>query len=167
MVKAILAIEPNGPPAYSAEFISAPDFFRQGRLGLTYGITAVPLTYALPVASASELSFVEQASADGPGLAKCWLQAAPARELANLQKIPVLVLTAEASYHAPYDHCTVKYLEQAGLRTSWIKLADLGIHSNSYVLMLEKNNRQIAAVIARWLDKTLPPKKNGHRVSAL
>ena len=29
-------------------------------------------------------------------------------------------------------------------------------------MMLEKNNRQIAAVIARWLDKTLPPaKKNG------
>ena len=33
---------------------------------------------------------------------------------------------------------------------------------NSHVMMLEKNNRQIAAVIARWLDKTLlPAKKNG------
>jgi pimeloyl-ACP methyl ester carboxylesterase len=31
LVKAILAVEPNGPPAYSVEFIGAPDYFRQGR----------------------------------------------------------------------------------------------------------------------------------------
>jgi len=162
LVKAILAIEPNGPPAYSVEFIGAPDYFRQGRLGLIYGITAMPLSYSPPVASASELSFVQEENSDGPGLVKCWMQATPARQLPNLQKMPVLMLTAEASYHAPYDHCTVKYLQQAGLRPSWIKLADLGIRGNSHVMMLEKNNRQIAAVIARWLDKTLPPaKKNG------
>ena len=162
LVKAILAIEPNGPPAYSVEFIGAPDYFRQGQLGLIYGITAMPLSYSPPVASASELSFVQEENSDGPGLVKCWMQATPARQLPNLQKMPVLMLTAEASYHAPYDHCTVKYLQQAGLRPSWIKLADLGIRGNSHVMMLEKNNRQIAAVIARWLDKTLPPaKKNG------
>lgn len=166
LVKAILAIEPNGPPAYSVEFIGAPDYFKQGQLGLTYGITAMLLSYSPAVASASELSFVQQENADGPGLVKCWMQTAPARQLPNLQKIPVLVLTAEASYHAPYDHCTVKYLEQAGLRPSWIKLVDLGIHGNSHVMMLEKNNREIAAVIARWLDKALPPAKKGNRVAA-
>jgi pimeloyl-ACP methyl ester carboxylesterase len=126
----------------------------------------VPLSYSPSVASASELAFVEEEKADGPGLVKCWLQAAPARQLPNLQRIPTLVLSAEASYHAPYDHCTVKYLAQAGLRPHWIKLADLGIRGNSHVMMLEKNNRQIAAVIARWLDKTLLPKKNGNRVAA-
>jgi pimeloyl-ACP methyl ester carboxylesterase len=166
LVKAILAIEPNGPPAYSVEFIGAPDYFRQGQLGLTYGITAVPLSYSPSVASATELSFVQQESADGPGLVKCWMQAAPARQLPKLQKIPLLVLSAEASYHAPYDHCTVKYLEQAGVIASFIRLADLGIHGNSHVMMMEKNNRQIAAVIARWLDKTLPPTKKGNRVAA-
>ena len=165
LVKAILAIEPNGPPAYSVEFIGAPDYFRQGRLGLTYGVTAMPLTYSPAVASASELSFVQEENADGPGLVRCWMQAAPARQLPNLQKMPTLVLTAEASYHAPYDHCTVKYLQQAGLRPTWIKLADLGIHGNSHVMMLEKNNKQIAAVIERWIDKTLRPpnKPNGQR----
>jgi len=157
LVKAILAIEPNGPPAYSVEFIGAPDYFRQGQLGLTYGITAMPLTYSPPAASASELSFAQEENADGPGLVRCWMQAAPARQLPNLQKMPVLVLSAEASYHAPYDHCTVKYLRQAGIRPTWIKLADLAIHGNSHVMMLEKNNQEIAAVIAKWLDKTLPP----------
>ena len=165
LVKAILAIEPNGPPAYSVEFIGAPDYFRQGQLGLTYGITAMPLTYSPPVASASELSFAQEENADGPDLVKCWMQAAPARQLPNLQKMPVLVLSAEASYHAPYDHCTVKYLRQAGIRPTWIKLADLGIHGNSHVMMLEKNNKQIAAVIARWLDKSLPPPKKDNRIS--
>ena len=70
------------------------------------------------------------------------------------------------SYHAPYDHCTVKYLQQAGLRPTWIKFADVGIHGNSHVMMLEKNNRQIGAVIARWLDKTVAPAKKNNRVSA-
>ena len=165
LIKAILAIEPNGPPAYNVEFIGAPDYFKTGRLALTYGITSVPLKYSPPVASASELTFVEEEKADSPGLVKCWLQAAPARQLPNLQKIPILVLTAEASYHAPYDHCTVKYLEQAGVKPTFIKLADLNIRGNSHVMRLEKNNKEIGAVIARWLDKTLVPTKNGRRIA--
>ena len=73
--------------------------------------------------------------------------------------MPILVLTAEASYHAPYDHCTVKYLRQAGVKPTFIRLADLGIHGNSHVMMHEKNNKEIAAVIAQWLDKTVPAKE--------
>ena len=46
LVKAILAIEPNGPPFHSVEFIGAPDWFKEGPLALSYGITGVPLTYA-------------------------------------------------------------------------------------------------------------------------
>ncbi|TMG78685.1 MAG: hypothetical protein E6H75_03055 [Betaproteobacteria bacterium] len=98
---------------------------------------------------------MQQDKADGPDLVKCWMQKEPARQLARLQNIPILVLTAEASYHAPYDHCTVKYLQQAGVRPDFVRLADLGIRGNSHVMMLEKNSREIAAVIARWLDKAL------------
>jgi hypothetical protein len=47
----------------------------------------------------------------------------------------------------------VKYLQQAGAKPTFIRLADLGIHGNSHVMMLEKNNKEIAAVIAKWLDK--------------
>ena len=36
-VKAILAIEPNGPPFYQVDFIGAPDYFKQGPLALPYG----------------------------------------------------------------------------------------------------------------------------------
>ncbi len=67
--------------------------------------------------------------------------------------VPVLVLTAEASYHANYDHCTVKYLRQAGVQPTWIKLADAGIHGNGHMMMLEKNNLDIARLMAQWLQR--------------
>jgi pimeloyl-ACP methyl ester carboxylesterase len=155
LVKAILAIEPNGPPFHGLEFVGAPDFFKEGPIALAYGITSVPLTFAPAVKDATELAIEREDAADGPGLVRCWRQKAPARALPNLQKMPILVLTSEASYHAPYDHCTVKFLQQAGVKPSFVKLVDLGIRGNSHVMMLEKNNREIAAVIAKWLDRNL------------
>ena len=116
LVKAILAIEPNGPPFHSVDFIGAPDWFKEGPIALSYGITGVPLTYAPPVKDASELASVRQDKADAPDLVRCYAQQEPARQLPNLQKMPILVLSSEASYHAPYDHCTVKYLQQAGVK---------------------------------------------------
>ncbi|MSP95253.1 MAG: alpha/beta fold hydrolase [Alphaproteobacteria bacterium] len=159
LVKAILAIEPNGPPVHSVDFVGAPKWFEEGPVSLAYGITAVPLNYVPAVKSAAELAFVRDAKADAADKVVCWSQKAPARQLPNLQKMPVLVLTSEASYHAPYDHCTVRYLEQAGVKPSVIRLADMGVRGNSHVMMIEKNNAQIAGVIAQWLDKTLPAGK--------
>jgi hypothetical protein len=158
LVKAILAIEPNGPPFHSVDFVGAPTWFKEGPLALEYGVTNVPLAYSPPVQAASDLAIVLDDKADGPDLVRCYSQRAPARKLANLLETPVLVLTSEASYHAPYDHCTVKYLDQAGVKTTFIRLADIGIHGNSHVMMLEKNNQDIAAVIAKWLDQTFGPK---------
>ena len=83
------------------------------------------------------------------------MQKSPARMLPNLQKLPILILTAEASYHAPYDHCTVKYLEQAGVHPVWIKLADVGLHGNGHMMMLEKNNIEIAGLLTRWLAQNV------------
>ena len=158
LVKAIVAVEPNGPPFFNVENVPAPgvvsgcDAVRQR----PWGVTAVPLAYSPAVATASDLAIVQQDTPDGPDLVRCWLQRAPARSLPNLQKLPILILTAEASYHAPYDHCTVKYLEQAGVHPTWIKLADAGIRGNGHMMMLEKNNLEIAGVMSKWLEKTLP-----------
>jgi pimeloyl-ACP methyl ester carboxylesterase len=157
-VKAVLAIEPNGPPFYQVDFIGAPDYFKQGALALPYGLSAVPLTYAPAVSDAKELAAVRQDTADGPDLVKCYVQKEPARKLPNL-KMPILVVMSEASYHAPYDHCTVKYLQQAGAQPTFMRLADLGIKGNSHVMMNESNNKEIATAIAQWLGKTLPEKE--------
>jgi len=156
LVKAIIAVEPNGPPFFDVQNVASPDWFRNAAAQTRpWGVTAAPLTYSPPAANASDLAIVQQEKPDAPDVTKCWLQKTPARTLPNLQKLPILIVTAEASYHAPYDHCTVKYLEQAGVRPVWIKLADVGIHGNGHMMMLERNNTEIAGVMSRWLAKNV------------
>ena len=117
---------------------------------------APPLAYDPPVANPSDLKFVRQDAPDAPGLVRCWAQAAPARRLAHLQQIPILVVQAEASYHATYDHCTVAYLRQAGVTSlRYVRLADVGINGNGHMFMLEKNNLEIAALIGGWVKESV------------
>jgi pimeloyl-ACP methyl ester carboxylesterase len=159
LVKAIVSVEPSGPPLFDVQNVSAPRWFRYSTMmARPWGVTADPLAYSPPAANASDLAIVLQEKVAGPDLSKCWMQKEPARQLPNLQKIPILIVTSEASYHAAYDHCTVKYLEQAGVHTTWIKLAEIGIHGNGHMMMLEKNNLEIAAVLSRWLAKAVPTK---------
>ncbi len=157
LVKAIVAVEPNGPPFYAVENTGAPNWFRDAATMVNkWGITAVPLSYSPAVASASDLHMVREERPDGPDLVRCWMQRAPASALPNLTRFPILIVTSEASYHASYDHCTVKYLQQAGVQPTWIKLAGVGIHGNGHMMMLERNNMEIAGVMSRWLARALP-----------
>jgi pimeloyl-ACP methyl ester carboxylesterase len=159
LVKAILSIEPNGAPVYEVRFKGAPEWFEDEAMTRPWGITRGPMTLSPPAKDASELKFVRQDKADGPGLTRCWLQANPPRELVNLKDIPILIVTAEASYHAPYDHCTSKFLRQAGVEHDFVRLADVGIRGNGHMMMLEKNNLEIAAFLRDWLEKRVvkPP----------
>ena len=70
----------------------------------------------------------------------------------------MLIVSGEASFHAPFEHCTVKYLHQAGVEAEWIDLGTAGIHGNGHMMMLEKNNLDVAAAIDSWLSKALPVK---------
>ncbi len=155
LVKALVQIEPSGPPVRDTDYTGAPDWFKDQTETKPWGLGYEKLTYAPATADPKELSFVRQEKADSPDLVRCWSQATPARQLPNLQKMPILIVTSEASYHAPYDHCTVKYLEQAGVHPTYIRLPDVGIHGNNHMMMLEKNNMDIAAVLADWTDKTV------------
>jgi pimeloyl-ACP methyl ester carboxylesterase len=159
-VKAVVAVEPSGPPFYNVDNVAAPEWFRDSDEQRPWGIAAGPLTYSPPAASPSDLAIVQQDQPDDPNVSRCWMQKSPARQLPNLQKMPILVLTSESSYHRGYDHCTVKFLEQAGVHATWIKLEDIGIHGNGHMMMLEKNNAEIAAVMSRWIEKTLPSTAN-------
>jgi pimeloyl-ACP methyl ester carboxylesterase len=147
LVKAIVAIEPSGPP-FEATIIGT------GK-ARAFGPTDIPLTYDPPVREASEIAVEREPKPDGPDLFVCWMQKAPARQLVNLKNIPVMVMTAEASYHATYDHCTAKYLNQAGVKTEFVPLAQIGIHGNGHMVMIEKNNLDIAHVVDEWLVKNV------------
>jgi hypothetical protein len=97
---------------------------------------------------------VEQQSVpDAPDLLRCWQQKAAARSLVNLKSVPVLLVTSEASYHAQYDHCTARYLTQAGVNTDFVRLESRGLHGNGHMMMLEKNNLRIAELLTAWLAR--------------
>jgi len=98
---------------------------------------------------------MKRTQADGPDLFVCWMQRAPARQLVNLKNIPVMVMAAEASYHQTYDHCTAKYLNQAGVKTEYVWLQDKGIRGNGHIVMIEKNNLEIARFVDAWIQKNV------------
>jgi pimeloyl-ACP methyl ester carboxylesterase len=158
LVKAVIAVEPNGPPVYETEFKGAPEWFADMGNKKLSGLGEMPLTYDPPLKAGEELAFVRQDKPDRPDLVRCWQQAEPARKLKNLAGIPMVIVMSEASYHASYDHCTANYLTQAGVRNTMIKLGEAGIHGNGHMMMLEKNSDDIARVMREWLMKAVPPK---------
>ncbi len=146
LVKALLSVEPNGPLFYDTPE-PGPKVERP------YGLSREPLTFDPPVSDPAELKIVQQKNADGPGLFRTWLQQNPARRLPHLAGIPILILTAEASYHAQYDHGASKFLKQAGVKNDFVRLQDQGIRGNGHMMMLEKNNLEIAALMEKWLRR--------------
>jgi pimeloyl-ACP methyl ester carboxylesterase len=153
LVKALIEVEPSGPPVHDVDYVGAPDYIHDGAATRPWGLTAIPLSYAPAVSDPAQLAFVQQDKPDAPNLARCWLQRAPARQLPQLAGIPILIVNGEASFHAPFEHCTAKYLQQAGAQPTLISLGEAGIHGNGHMMMLEKNSDVIARVIANWLDK--------------
>lgn len=141
LVKGIVALEPQGPPI-------------EGKR-LLWGLTDLPLTYDPQAAKASDLEVEPDAASQDASLKTCWRQKGAPRQLPRLAGIPVVVVVTEASYHAQFDHCTVNWLQQAGVRAEYLRLADVGIHGNGHIMMLEKNSDAIAAVVAGWVEKAV------------
>ncbi|KAI4169947.1 MAG: hypothetical protein LQ343_005329 [Gyalolechia ehrenbergii] len=146
LVKAIVAIEPAGPPFQST-------IVKDSNVK-AYGITDAALSYDPPVGTmlgderplqtekhltANNITFV--------------LQQEPARKLTKLCKVPVLLETGEASSHAAYDDFTVQFLRQAGVRVEHLKLAEKGIHGNGHLQFLEMNNLEIIGLLEQWIAK--------------
>ncbi|KAL9616525.1 MAG: hypothetical protein Q9160_008618 [Pyrenula sp. 1 TL-2023] len=151
LVKCIVSLEPTGPPFREVVF--------SHRSARPYGLTDIPITYDPPV-NDPEKDLVKQSTSppSTPGMqAQCYLQAEDApRQLIHLREIPVLLLTAEASYHALYDSYTVAYLRQAGVKVSHLELSKVNVHGNGHMMFLEKNSDEIANLIRQWLEQGSP-----------
>jgi pimeloyl-ACP methyl ester carboxylesterase len=171
LVKAIVAAEPSGPPVHdvvvpgatrfgmdfaNATAVEGTEIFRDDPRLKRYGLADNPMVYSPAVTPESPLAFVQQDKAEAPDVVKCWRQKEPARKLFAVGDRPILYLAAEASFYAPYSHCTVGYLKQAGVDVSFVKLADIGLRGNGHMMMMEKNSDAIAQVIIEWLDKNVP-----------
>lgn len=146
LVKGIIALEPSGPP-----FVKRPPL--GSGPGWAFGITDLPITYDPPAGpNAENLSTVTIPAPDASHYESV-LQAEPAKRLVNLSKVPVLVVTGEASYHAPYDYSTVQFLRQAGVNVEHADLGQEGVKGNGHMLFMEKNNIEIAERVNEWLEK--------------
>jgi pimeloyl-ACP methyl ester carboxylesterase len=162
LVKAHVAVEPNGPPFFDVQFRGGKEFWEKTGDGRAraYGLTRMPLTFDPPVKAPEDLIVAQQAKGSdakggdpkgGDGRIRCWLQGEPVRALPNLAKVPTVVVTAEASFHATYDECTIAFLTQAGAKPDVVRLADQGLHGNGHMMMLETNSDAVADVLAGWL----------------
>ncbi len=149
LVKAVVALEPSGPP-----FENAPPPWSNGSPARAWGVTSEPMAYDPPITDPSQLQ-IETVPSNDPDLVSCKRQQEPAHKLAHLLDIPVLVFSSEASYHAGYDYCTANYLEQAGVDADYIRLPDVGLPGNGHMVMLEKNSAKVADFMMSWLSKNL------------
>lgn len=102
-VKGIIAVEPEGPPFVNETGPTGPP--------RVDGVTRLPLKYDPPVRDiASDIKTVVVPPPPGKNYDSCTLFVEPAPRLVNLAKIPVVLITGEASFHAPYDYCFQKYV---------------------------------------------------------
>ena len=169
-VKACIAVEPNGPPFFNVSYggiqhshldkqtFKKNDFDKDwyqtsSEPDRPNGITYSALTYDPPLKQGEKLIPEIDTEKTPDNLVQCFLQKEPARKLVNLSKTKILILTAESSYHAPYDHGTSNFLKQAGVNHDFIRLEDHKIKGNGHMMMHEKNSNEVSNFIMNWLDK--------------
>ncbi|MCU1335428.1 MAG: hypothetical protein JWO19_1009 [Bryobacterales bacterium] len=143
LVKAIVCMEINGNP-FAAQ--------------LRWGLTASPMTYEPPVSDVAQFSLRDQTAppdSPRPVVSPFKLQAEPVHKWKNLQGIPISWVTSEfGGGGSPVSN--VAFLKQVGCTAEMLRLRDYGIHGNGNLMLLEKNNHEVFAVIRDWLDKKVP-----------
>ncbi len=152
LVRALIALEPNGPPVRDIENLGAPDWFADTGRWKVSGLGDVQLTWDPPLGANDTLTWAKEEKPQGKDCVCCWQQTDPPRKLPNIAKVKILMLTAQASYHAPYDHCTTRFLRQAGVTLDHVYLADRGITGTGHMLMIERNSDDVAGVVHEWLE---------------
>ncbi|WP_449411751.1 alpha/beta hydrolase [Methylobacterium komagatae] len=157
LVKAHVAVEPGGPPFFDVKFRGGKDFWEKAgdARARAYGITRMPLTFSPPVRTPEDLVVAQQAKPAADGQIRCWLQGEPVRTLPNLAKVPTVIVTAQASFHAAYDDCTAAFLTQAGAKPEILHLADQKVRGNGHMVMVEKNSDLVADTLMGWLSGRL------------
>jgi pimeloyl-ACP methyl ester carboxylesterase len=152
LVKAIITAEPGGPPIKNVDIAKIA---YGAASSYSWGVTSLPLHYDPPVSDPAELQPVLEEKAGEPDTVPCYLQKEPAHKLLNMKDIPVLDVSTQASYHRIFDSCIPKWLNQAGVKTQYVKLEDVGITGNEHELMLDKNSDEIAKFFVQWLEKNV------------
>jgi pimeloyl-ACP methyl ester carboxylesterase len=129
LVKAIVAIEPMGPP-----FADIPNIG-----SLTWGLTAVPLNWEPRAAAPQDLRAAPPGKYRLPGLAG----------------LPIVAVTGEASAFAAASSPAIEQLKAAGSQAELLHLPDHGVFGNGHGLIYEKNSDAALAPVLAWLDRNV------------
>ena len=140
LVKSIVTVEPGGPQIGSADTAKVTPGPRNPN---SWGLTAQPYRYDPPASSPADLKVKLEDKSERPDEVRCWMQEEPARKLVNFKDIRILDISANGTYHRVYDPCIPKWLNQAGVKTDFVRLEDVGIKGNGHMMMLEKNSDDI------------------------
>jgi pimeloyl-ACP methyl ester carboxylesterase len=149
-VKTMVTIEPGGPQIGNVNTANAEAGPRNPN---SWGLTTSRFAFDPPANQPSDLTVYLEEKQERPDEARCWLQVEPARKLANWKNIRVLDISANGTYHRTYDPCIPKWLNQAGVKTDFVRLETVGITGNSHMMMLEKNSDDVIKFIVSWLQR--------------
>ena len=150
LVKTMVTVEPGGPQFGSVNTATAQAGPRNPR---SWGLTDQPYEYDPPAKQPSDLNVALEEKQERPDEARCWLQVEPARKLVRWKNIRVLDASANGTYHRTYDACMPKFLNQARVKTDFVRLETVGLTGNSHMMMLEKNSDDIIKYIVDWIEK--------------
>ena len=117
-----------------------------------------------------EVALLKPAAAKGLVLVEpgsCFSAQLTDKNILSLAKIPILVVFGDHlkqttgipgfSWQTGYDDCKafIARVGAAGGRAEMLYPPDLGIHGNSHMLMLDRNNLQIADLILKWITENV------------
>ena len=160
LVRVMVTAEPGGPQfggADTAKVTAGP------RNPNSWGLTNNRYEYDPPASSPADLQVVLEEKSDRPDEVRCWMQVEPARKLAKWKGMRVLAISASGTYHRVYDPCIPKFLNQAGVRTDFVRLEDVGISGNSHMMMSERNSDDVIEFVVGWIRKNAPATVTGTR----
>ncbi len=126
LVKAIVTIEPMGPP-----FAATP-----GIGTLAWGLTAAPVAFDPPRSTPENVRAADPASLRIPALAG----------------VPVALVTGEVSIFAGFGPAIFAFLHNAGAAVEHLHLPDRGIRGNGHGLIYERNSDRCLAEVLGWLE---------------
>lgn len=124
-VVAVVTVEPMGPP-----FATIPNIGT-----LSWGLTAAPLAYDPPLATAADARAADPGHLRVPALAG----------------VPVAVVVADASPFAQNGPAVVDALRVAGADAELLALSEHGVAGNGHGLIYELNSDEALQPVLRWL----------------
>jgi hypothetical protein len=149
----MVTAEPGGPQFGGADTAKVEPRPRNPN---SWGLTNMRFEYDPPANTPAEIQVALEEKSDRPDEVRCWMQVEPARKLARWQDKRVLAISADGTYHRVYDPCIPKFLNQAGVKTDFIRLEDVGIRGNSHMMMLEKNSDDVIEFVIDWIKDNVP-----------